>query len=156
MSIADIKDTATKLAKKLQKTDKPLSLIIIDYVQLIRDIEDTQRNRTKSQYSILKLLKELAVELNIPIVISSQLSKGKNNEKPILSDFKDSGATKEIADIIVFVHRRGYYSMEPDEKNNAELIVAKNKYYVEGTIQLMFEPECMKFYNKALLVDEEK
>lgn len=156
MSAVDIRATAKKLATKLEKKGKPLSLIIIDYLQLIRGIGNGKKIESKQieTAEISRSLKALAKDLNVPVIALSQLSRqtekrGKDT-KPMLSDLRDSGAIEQDADVVAFVHREGYYAKDdPDKKNQAEIIIAKQRNGPVGTVELVFEGEYTKFYNKS-------
>ncbi len=156
MSAIDIRATAKKLATKLEKKGKPLSLIIIDYLQLIRGIGNGKKIESKQieTAEISRSLKALAKDLKVPVIALSQLSRSSEKRgketKPLLSDLRDSGAIEQDADVVAFVHREGYYAKDdPDKKNQAEIIIAKQRNGPVGTVELVFEGEYTKFYNKA-------
>lgn len=127
LNIKDIEQTARKL-----KLKENIDLIVIDYLQLIKSdttIEDT-----------IKRLKALAKELNVPVLILSQLSReleSREDNKPNLTDFKKSSAIVGYADTIMFVYRDNYYNKDNDEPYNIEIIVAKNKRGNIGTVNLI-------------------
>ena len=127
LNIKDIEQTARKL-----KLKENIDLIVIDYLQLIKSdttIEDT-----------IKRLKALAKDLNISIIVLSQLSKeleSREDKRPILSDLKSSSAIVDYADTIMFVYRDNYYNKDNDEPYNIEIIVAKNKRGNIGTVNLI-------------------
>lgn len=161
MTSIEIRATAKKLATKLEKKGKPLSLIIIDYLQLIRGIGNGKKYESKQieTAEISRSLKALAKDLNIPVVALSQLSRqterrGKDT-RPMLSDLRDSGAIEQDADVVAFVHREGYYAkdkgqdLDPAIKNDAEIIIAKQRNGPVDTVHLLFEGNYTKFYNKA-------
>lgn len=158
MTTIDIRATAKKLATKLEKKGKPLSLIIIDYLQLIRGVGNGKKMESKQieTAEISRSLKALAKDLKIPVIALSQLSRqterrGKDT-KPMLSDLRDSGAIEQDADVVAFVHREGYYAKDdPDKKNQAEIIVAKQRNGPTGIVELLFEGEYTKFYNKTTI-----
>lgn len=117
---------------RLMKLQKNIGLIIIDYLQLIKidtTIEDT-----------IKRLKALAKELNVPVLILSQLSKeleSREDNKPTLTDFKKSSAIVDYADTIMFVYKDDYYNEDSEKKSVVEVITAKNKYGNIGTDELL-------------------
>ena len=117
---------------RLMKLQKNIGLIIIDYLQLIKSdttIEDT-----------IKRLKALAKELNVPVLILSQLSReleSREDKKPTLTDFKKSSAIVDYADTIMFVYRDDYYNEDSEKKSVVEVITAKNKYGNIGTDELL-------------------
>jgi replicative DNA helicase len=156
MTAIDIRATAKKLATKLEKKGNPLSLIIIDYLQLIRGIGNGKKIESKQieTAEISRSLKALAKDLKVPVIALSQLSRSSEKRgketKPLLSDLRDSGAIEQDADVVAFVHREGYYAKDdPDKKNQAEIIIAKQRNGPVGTVELIFEGEYTKFYNKA-------
>ena len=167
MTSIEIRATAKKLATKLEKKGKQLSLIIIDYLQLIRGIGNGKKYESKQieTAEISRSLKSLAKDLNVPVVALSQLSRqterrGKDT-RPMLSDLRDSGAIEQDADVVAFVHREGYYAkdkgqdIDPAIKNDAEIIIAKQRNGPVDTVHLLFEGNYTKFYNKAPISMEE-
>ena len=167
MTSIEIRATAKKLATKLEKKGKQLSLIIIDYLQLIRGIGNGKKYESKQieTAEISRSLKSLAKDLNVPVVALSQLSRqterrGKDT-RPMLSDLRDSGAIEQDADVVAFVHREGYYvkdkgqDLDPAIQNDAEIIIAKQRNGPVDTVHLLFEGNYTKFYNKALTSMEE-
>ena len=161
MSAIQLRAAARKLAMKLEKKGTPLSLIIIDYLQLIKDSGSGRKFESKQieTAEISRSLKALARDLKIPVIALSQLSRqteqrGKD-KRPMLSDLRDSGAIEQDADVVAFVHRDGYYDKDdPDKKNHAEIIISKQRNGATGTIQLVYEGEYTKFYNKAPSMEE--
>mgnify|MGYP000520818719 CR=1 FL=1 len=106
-----------------------LDLIMVDYLQLM---SSTGRNESRQNEvsDLSRQLKLLALELKIPIIVGSQLSRGaaqRQDHRPILSDLRDSGAIEQDADTVMFLHREDYYNPETEDKNIAEVIVAKQR-----------------------------
>lgn len=127
LSIESIEQNA-----KLMKLQKDIGLIIIDYLQLIKH-EGTLEE-------VIIRLKALAKELNIPIIILSQLSKeleSREDKRPILSDFKSSSAIVDYADTILFIYRDDFYNKDSEKKYVVEVITSKNKYGDIGTDELL-------------------
>ena len=94
----------------------------------------------------------MARELNIPVIVGSQLSRSveqRGDKRPMLSDLRESGAIEQDADIVIFLYRDDYYNPETEFKNVAEVIVAKHRNGSTGTIKLSFEPTRMQFRNMA-------
>lgn len=120
LTIEDIENICRK-----SKIEKNIGLIIIDYLQLIKSTNG-QLNRDEN---IIRKIKELAEELNIPIIILSQLSKSleeRENRRPILADFKVSSSIVNNADTIIFVYKDDYYNKNSEKKNIVEVIINKN------------------------------
>ncbi|MDD2523914.1 MAG: replicative DNA helicase [Endomicrobiia bacterium] len=162
MNGVELRASARKLAMKLEKKGNPLELIIIDYLQLLKDSGSGKKFESKQieTAEISRSLKALARDLNIPVIALSQLSRqteqrGKD-KTPMLSDLRDSGAIEQDADIVMFVHREGYYNKEdPDKKNHAEVIISKQRNGPTGTVPLIYEGEYTKFYNRAASTEED-
>ena len=138
ISFKELREKSFKL-----KEEKDIGLILVDYLQLINDGKDE---------NICALLKNLAQELDIPVVVLSQLSKAPQERfengldpKPILSDINKT-ISKE-SDVLIFLHRDNYYSTDSEEKDIVDLIIAKNKLGNTGTVKLLFKNDCLKFKN---------
>lgn len=108
--------------------DKGLDLVVIDYLQLITG-SSRGGNRQQEISEISRTLKILANDLNIPIIALSQLSRASDKEKrePLLSDLRDSGAIEQDADMVMFLHREGYYHEDAEEPNKAKCNFAKHR-----------------------------
>lgn len=152
LTLSDIRAKARRI-----KTKYPdLGMIIIDYLQLIEDKAIMDRNQAIS--SISRGLKSLARELNVPIIALSQLSRkveDRTDKHPMLSDLRESGAIEQDADVVMFVHREGYYDKEnPELKNKAQIIIAKQRNGPVGEVDLLFFGATTKFKNKMKPVVE--
>jgi len=147
LSVSELRARCRRLATR----DKNLSLIVIDYLQLMSGNNPNDRNQEIS--AISRGLKSLARELDIPIIALSQLSRAsekRTDKRPLLSDLRDSGAIEQDADIVMFIHREEYYDREnADIKGQAELIIAKNRSGSVGTIPLLFQGNITKFKNSV-------
>jgi len=132
---------------------KKLGLIIVDYLQLISYSGTKYENRQIEVANISMSLKALAKELDVPVLALSQLSRkleDRNIKKPMLADLRESGAIEQDADLVMFLHRQHYFERDNDAiKNDAELIVAKNRNGQTGTALLQWHPEILKFDNKT-------
>lgn len=126
-----------------------LGVIVIDYIQLMSgewDLPSTNRNNEISE--ITRGLKALAKELNVPVIVISQLSRAveqRTNKRPLLADLRDSGALEEDADVIVFLYRDEYYNPDSHDRGLAEAIVAKQRNGRKGTARLSFNGDFAKF-----------
>lgn len=124
-------------------------LIVIDYLQLM-DADQLTQTRALEISSITKSLKRLAQELNIPIVLLSQLNRKleeRSNKRPVMSDLKDSGSIEEDADVVMFVYRDEYYNDETLDKGIAEIIIAKQRNGPLSTVRLKFTGKFTRFDN---------
>jgi replicative DNA helicase len=133
-------------ARRLQM-EQGLDLIMIDYLQLMSGA-GRFASRQEEVSSISRSLKGLAQELRVPVVALSQLSRaptGRANHRPVLSDIRDSGAIEQDADVVMFIHREDYYDKETEQKNIAEIIIAKQRNGALGTVQLGWRGELTWF-----------
>jgi len=100
--------------------------------------------------TISRYLKAVARELNIPVVVMSQLNRspeGREGHRPRMSDLRESGSIEQDADVVMLLHREDYYHTEPDydKSNTAEVIVAKQRNGPTGTVQLIWNPNWTRF-----------
>ncbi|MHB8880073.1 MAG: replicative DNA helicase [Thermodesulfovibrionales bacterium] len=133
------------------KAEHGLSLIVVDYLQLMRGRGNTER-REQEISEISRSLKALAKELRIPVIALSQLNRGvetrTGNKKPTLADLRESGAIEQDADVIIFLYRDEVYNKNsPDNKGKAEIIIAKQRNGPTGEIPLTFISSCTRFMN---------
>jgi len=145
ITISDIKVLSRKL-----KSEQGLDLLIIDYLQLIR-AKGKFENRQQEITFISQSLKEIAKELNIPVLALSQLSRApeirKEEHRPMLADLRESGSLEQDADTVIFLYREEQYNKNTNKKGIAEVIIAKQRNGPTGTIQLAFMPEYTRFEN---------
>ncbi|MEK7481883.1 MAG: replicative DNA helicase [Patescibacteria group bacterium] len=137
------------MARRLQAECHNLSLIIIDYVQLIMP-RNANQNSVQQYTEISHGLKSLARELNLPVLAVSQLSRAvdqRDSKVPRLSDLRETGALEQDSDVVMFIYRkdRDKISVEPEEQNAAEIIIAKHRNGPLGTVQLKFDHEKVSF-----------
>jgi replicative DNA helicase len=132
-----------------------LHLVIIDYIQLMQG-RGRFENRTLELASISRSLKGLAKELNVPIVVLSQLSRApesRSDHRPQLSDLRESGALEQDADLVVFIYREDQYAEKgappADNQGVAELIIGKQRNGPTGVVKLAFIREFTRFENLA-------
>jgi replicative DNA helicase len=131
------------------KSETPLSLIIVDYLQLMQGRRN--ENRVQEVAEIARSLKALAREIEVPIIALSQLSRAvetRNEKRPVLSDLRESGEIEQIADVVAFIYRDEYYNPKSDKKKIAEIIIAKQRNGPLGKVELVFLKEQAKFVNK--------
>jgi replicative DNA helicase len=144
-------------ARRLAAEQKRLDLIVVDYLQLMTGSAKRFESRQQEVSQISRELKGLAKELNVPLVALSQLSRApesRSDHRPQLADLRESGALEQDADVVAFIYRPEQYkspeerdSLPDDQKNVAELIVAKQRNGPTDTIQLRFTPSSMRFDN---------
>src|SRR5579872_5892533 len=137
-----ISELRTKARREAHQ--RPLGLIIVDYLQLMSggNRYGGEGNRVQEISEISRGLKGVARELNIPVVALSQLSRAvesRNDKKPQLSDLRESGAIEQDADIVMFIYRDEVYNPDTDRKNIADIIVAKHRNGPIGQISLYFQ-----------------
>ena len=155
LNILDIRNRTRKLMKQLKSENKTLGMVVIDYLQLIRGAGRSE-SRQQEVAEISRLLKDLARSLQLPVIALSQLNrrsedKGRVDNRPQLSDLRDSGSIEQDADFVAMIHREEYYKREdPTVKNQATLIVAKHRNGPVGDVPLAFFHEYTKFENPAV------
>ena len=131
---------------------KNLGLVVIDYLQLMQSAGSgnswSNESRTQAVSDISRMMKIMAKELNVPVLCLSQLSRAntqRQNKRPMLSDLRESGAIEQDADVVVALHREGYYDPEYENPNEVELIILKNRRGETGTLYMMWLPEYTSF-----------
>src|SRR5215813_8522810 len=139
-------------SRRLQ-AEHGLSLIVVDYIQLM-SARGRYENRTLELASISRSMKGLAKELNVPIVVLSQLSRApesRSDHRPQLSDLRESGALEQDADVVVLIYRDDAYNRDPNnpDAGTAELILAKQRNGPTGIVRLAFLREQTRFANLA-------
>ncbi|OVE73611.1 replicative DNA helicase [bacterium B13(2017)] len=133
------------------KAKADVKLIIIDYLQLLSSRAIRYEGRQQEISDISRSIKELARELNIPIIILSQLNRAveqRTDHRPMLSDLRESGAIEQDADVVLLLTRREYYNPE-DEPGTADLILAKQRNGPTGEMKLQWNSEYTRFSNLA-------
>jgi len=147
ISITELRSKCRKM-----KLEYGLSMIIIDYLQLMSGSGRGGDNRQQEISEISRSLKALAREMNAPVVALSQLSRAcetRQDHRPMLSDLRESGAIEQDADVVMFIYRDDYYNKDTDKPNVAEVIIAKQRNGPIGTVELLWRPEYTKFVNMA-------
>ena len=122
---------------------------MIDYLQLMSG-SGRSESRQQEISDISRSLKALAREIECPVIALSQLSRApeqRNDHRPMLSDLRESGAIEQDADVVMFIYRDDYYNHDSEEKNIAEIIVAKQRNGPTGTVKLAWLPQFTKFAN---------
>jgi replicative DNA helicase len=144
------------VARRL-KRERGIGLLIVDYLQLMSGSAKRVESRQQEVSQISRDLKGLAKEMNVPVVALSQLSRApesRSDHRPQLADLRESGALEQDADVVAFIYREEQYktpeeraNLPGDQKNVAELIVAKQRNGPTGTVDLRFTPASMRFDN---------
>ncbi len=144
ITVMELRSKARRL-----KAEHGLSLIVIDYLQLMQGrASKNSDNRQQEISEISRSLKALARELNVPVIALSQLSRSVESrqvKKPMLSDLRESGSLEQDADIVMFLYREDYYDPETENKNITDLIIAKHRNGPVDTVQLFFHKQFTKF-----------
>lgn len=140
--------TVQQMKAKLRRV-KNLGLVIIDYLQLMGSTSHSD-NRVTVISEITRQLKVMAKELDVPVILLSQLSRAvesRNDKRPMLSDLRESGSIEQDADIVLFLYRDAYYNKESQRQNISECIVAKNRHGETGTVELIWNGQFTLFSN---------
>ena len=132
-----------------------LGLVVIDYLQLMSGSKagsGGNENRQQEISLISRSLKNIAREMEVPIMVLSQLSRAveqRPNHRPMLSDLRESGAIEQDADIVMFIYRDEYYNKETDQQGIAEIIIGKQRNGPVGTVKLQFHSAHVRFNDLA-------
>ena len=143
--------TVSDIAAKCRRLNREqnLSLIVIDYIQLVQGTRNSDR-REQQVADISRSLKLLAKDLDVPIIALSQLNRGpelRPNKRPLLADLRESGAIEQDADIVMFIYRDEVYDEDTPDAGIAELIIAKQRNGPVGTVKVQFEGRHARFNN---------
>ena len=146
LSPMDVRSRARRIHAR-----SPLSLIIVDYIQLMQ-VPGSKDNRTSEMSEISRNLKALAKELGVPIVVLSQLNRGvenRDNKRPRMADLRESGGIEQDADIILLLYRDEYYNPDSAERGIAEIIISKQRNGPLETVRVRFDGTVNRFSNLA-------
>lgn len=148
--------TVPEMRSKLRrlKLEHGLGFVVIDYLQLIHGRRTQGDNRQQEISEISRTLKQVARELEVPIVALAQLSRSveqRQDKRPMLSDIRESGSIEQDADIVAFLYREDYYDPESERQNIIEIIIAKQRNGPTGKIDLVF----LKNYNKFVNLEKQ-
>jgi replicative DNA helicase len=150
-----INQIKASIRKAVQNAPEEKHLVIIDYLQLITSSGPFER-RDIEIGTMTRGLKLLAKELDIPIILLSQLSRGvesRQDKRPMQSDLRESGNIEQDADVVGFLYRDDYYNKESEKQNIIEIILSKQRNGPTGTVELAFLKEYGKFVNLAKWYD---
>ncbi len=130
-----------------------LDLVVVDYLQLMTaGGRGGGENRQQEISTISRGLKSIARELDLPVLVLSQLSRqveSRPNHRPMLSDLRESGAIEQDADLVMFIYRDEYYNQDSDQQGIAEIIIGKQRNGPVGTVKLQFHSQHVRFNDLA-------
>jgi len=135
------------------KHEYGLDLIIVDYMQLMNAGGTFENNRVQEISLISRSLKEMAREMNVPLISAAQLSRAveqRQDKRPVLSDLRESGSIEQDSDIVMFLYRDEIYNEATEFPNQADVIVAKHRNGPTGTVSLYFEKSLTKFMDASV------
>lgn len=141
--------TVNAIASKARSVKRKhgLSVIVVDYIQLLEGIGDVREQQVAS---ISRGLKKLAIELSVPVIALTQLNRGveaRTNRRPLMSDIRESGAIEQDADVIIAVYRDEEYNPDTTDKGTAELLILKNRAGKTSKLRTTFVGEITRFEN---------
>jgi replicative DNA helicase len=146
LTIYELKAKARRL-----KAEHNIEMIMVDYLQLLEGPQTFRTNSRQQEISeISRALKGLAKELDIPVIVVSQLSRmpeHRQDRRPLLADLRESGAIEQDADVVVFIYREEVYDRETEKRGIAEVIIAKQRNGPTGMLELGFQGEYVLFAN---------
>jgi replicative DNA helicase len=153
VTLMEIRAKVRRLASQLNVAgEMPLSLVVVDYLQLMVGQGNRAENRQQEIAEISRGLKVLARDLDVPVLAIAQLSRAveaRHDKRPLLSDLRDSGAIEQDADMVMFLYRDEYYNSDSDDKGIAEVIVGKHRNGPTGKVQLAWMEQYTKFASLA-------
>ena len=143
-----VSDLRTKARREMHQ--RPLGLIIVDYLQLMSGGSKFggDGNRVQEISEISRGLKGIARELNVPLIALSQLSRSvesRNPQIPQLSDLRESGSIEQDADVVAFIYREDYYNKESERQNITDIFIKKHRNGPTGAVELFFEKDKQRF-----------
>jgi replicative DNA helicase len=153
VTLMEMRAKVRRLASQLSaQGGPPLSLVVVDYLQLMIGQGSRNDNRQQEIAEISRGLKVLARDLDVPVLAIAQLSRAvesRHDKRPMLSDLRDSGAIEQDADMVMFLYRDEYYNPDSDDKGIAEVIVGKHRNGPTGKVQLAWLEQYTKFASLA-------
>ncbi len=147
--------------RKLANSEMGLGLVVIDYLQLISSGNRRVESRQVEVSEISRALKTMALELDVPVIALSQLSRSaekRESNQPMLADLRESGSLEQDADMVLFINRKDYYDKAKDFNQKivpAELIIAKHRKGGLGTVNLLFELNMLSFKSQLKVNGDE-
>ena len=147
--------------RRLANSESGLGLVVIDYLQLVSTGNRRVESRQVEVSEISRSLKTMALELNVPVIALSQLSRSaekRESNQPMLADLRESGSLEQDADMVLFINRKDYYEKAKSESQKivpAELIIAKHRKGGLGVVNLLFELNMSSFKSQLKTSEEE-
>ncbi len=132
--------------------EEKLDLVVIDYLQLLSGSGKYAGNRVVEVSEISRKLKNLARDLNVPVIALSQLSRqveNRQDKRPNMADLRESGSIEQDADIVMFMYRDDYYNKESETPNLVEINIAKNRSGETGKVELLFAKQISLLRNRS-------
>ena len=157
---ATISDIRAK-CRRLASSEQGLALVVVDYLQLVYTGNKRVESRQVEVSEISRALKQMALELQVPVIALSQLSRTaekRESNVPMLADLRESGSLEQDADLVLFINRKDYYDTKKDIKETivpVDLIIAKHRKGATGKIDLLFELNMSNFRNVVHTQNEE-
>jgi len=148
--------TVGEMKARLRR-ERNLGVVFIDYLQLM-STGSRNENRVQVVSEITRSLKVMAKELNVPVVVLSQLSREvekRQDHTPILSDLRESGSIEQDADLVLFLHRPAYYDRDSEEHNICHVVIAKNRHGEIASIELGWDGEHTRFTGLEMFRSEQ-
>ncbi|MEN9272084.1 MAG: replicative DNA helicase, partial [Gloeomargarita sp. DG02_3_bins_56] len=136
-------------SRRLQAEQGNLGLVLIDYLQLM-DSGSHSDNRVLELSRMTRGLKTLARELQVPVIVLSQLSRGvehRTNKRPMLADLRESGSIEQDADVVIMLYRDEYYNPDTPDRGISEVIIAKHRNGPTGVAKMLFDASFTQFRN---------
>jgi replicative DNA helicase len=153
ITLMEMRAKTRRLASRLSaQGEVPLSLVVVDYLQLMVGSGGRAENRQQEVAEISRGLKVLARDLDVPVLAVAQLSRAveqRHDKRPLLSDLRDSGSIEQDADMVMFLYRDEYYNPDSDDKGIAEVLVGKHRNGPTGKVQLAWLEQYTKFASLA-------
>jgi len=147
--------TVPEMKARLRRV-RDVGFVIIDYLQLMSS-GSRNENRVQVVSEITRSLKVMAKEMNVPVLVLSQLSRqpeSRSDHRPMLSDLRESGSIEQDADLVLFLYRDAYYNRDTEDQNIAECIVAKNRHGETGVVKLIWDGAHTRFASPEYYRDE--
>jgi replicative DNA helicase len=153
VTLMEIRAKVRRLSSRLNaEGGPPLSLVVVDYLQLMMSQSNRSENRQQEIAEISRGLKVLARDLDVPVLAIAQLSRAveqRHDKRPLLSDLRDSGAIEQDADMVMFLYRDEYYNPQTDRTGEADIIVGKHRNGPTGSVTVAWMQKHTKFGDLA-------